>query len=148
MNISKTNACPKQCKVLQYGGKVVYDDVYSWAPNSNWAQFSYEIDPPKKVTVYQEYVVYDAIGIIGSVGGTFGMFIGFSFTSMISGIISFCSKVLRSKMRCGPRRSRKIKMSKSVEDVAKRIGKFKVEALVDDVQELFERIRKIEAKSE
>lgn len=148
MNISKTNACPKQCKVLQYGGKVVYDDVYSWAPKSNLAQFSYEIDPPKKVTVYQEYVVYDAIGIIGSVGGTFGMFIGFSFTGVISGIISFCSNVLRSKMKCGPRRGRKIKVTKRGEDVAKRNSKYRVEALVDDVQELFERIRKIEAKCE
>ena len=146
MNISKTNACPKQCKVLQYGGKVVYDDDYSWAPNwpnSNWAQFSYEIDPPKKVTVYQEYIVYDAIGIIGSVGGTFGLFIGFSFTGMISGIISFTSNVLHPKLEYGPKRGSKIDIIKSGQDTEKHVSQ-----LSYDVQELFERMRKIEAKTE
>ena len=28
--------------------------------------------------VYEEYLIFDAIGMIGSVGGTLGMFIGFS----------------------------------------------------------------------
>ena len=51
-------------------------------------------------------------------------------------------------MKFGPRRGRKIKMTKSGEDVAKHNVKFQVEALAYDVQELFERIRKIEAKSE
>ena len=46
--------------------------------------------------MYQEYVVYDAIGIIGSVGGTLGLFIGFSFSGLISGLIEFCSKYVKS----------------------------------------------------
>ena len=44
-------------------------------------------DHPEQLTVYQEYVVYDAIGIIGSVGGTLGLFIGFSFSGLISELI-------------------------------------------------------------
>lgn len=47
--------------------------------------------------MYQEYVVYDAIGIIGSVGGTLGLFIGFSFSGLISELIDVCSSLLKSK---------------------------------------------------
>ena len=71
------------------------DKPYTWGEKS-WASFAYEIDPPERLTVYQEYVVYDAIGIIGSVGGTLGLFIGFSFSGLISGLIEFCSKVVKS----------------------------------------------------
>ena len=33
----------------------------------------------QEVTVYEEYKVYDFNGIVGSVGGSLGLFIGFSF---------------------------------------------------------------------
>ena len=73
----------------------MYDDVYSWG-KKNWALFAYEIDPPEEVTVFQEYVVYDTISMIGSVGGTLGMFIGFSFTGFISRIINGLLKLKTS----------------------------------------------------
>ena len=41
--------------------------------------------------MYEEYLIYDAISMVGSVGGTLGMCIGFSFT----GIISFLMKILQ-----------------------------------------------------
>ena len=95
-HIQSQKKCKKACQVLQYEGKVMVDKPYSWG-EKNWASFAYEIDPPERLTVYQEYVVYDAIGIIGSVGGTLGLFIGFSFSGLISGLIEFCSKLVRSE---------------------------------------------------
>ena len=41
--------------------------------------------------MYEEYLIYDAISMVGSVGGTLGMCIGFSFT----GIISFLINILQ-----------------------------------------------------
>ena len=38
---------------------------------------------------FHEYIITDTMGMIGSVGGTFGMFIGFSMTGVISSIIEF-----------------------------------------------------------
>ena len=35
------------------------------------------------MTVHQEHYIFDAIGMIASVGGTLGMFIGFSFNNVI-----------------------------------------------------------------
>ena len=44
----------------------------------------------RKVKVYEEYKVYDFNGILGSVGGSLGLFIGFSFLDMM---IYFLSNV-------------------------------------------------------
>ena len=40
-----------------------------------------------EVQVNEEYKVYDFTGILGSVGGSLGLFIGFSFLDMILRII-------------------------------------------------------------
>ena len=41
--------------------------------------------------VYEEYKVYDFNGILGSVGGSLGLFIGFSFLDMMIYLISKAS---------------------------------------------------------
>ena len=45
--------------------------------------------PQNKVIVSQEYLVYDYIGMIGSVGGTLGLFLGFSFLDLIYSLINY-----------------------------------------------------------
>ena len=37
--------------------------------------------------VQEEYLIHDSMSIIGSVGGTLGLFIGFSFSKVLSFII-------------------------------------------------------------
>ena len=39
------------------------------------------------IDVQEEYLVYDSTGFIGSVGGTLGLFIGFSFREIVNLII-------------------------------------------------------------
>ena len=50
---------------------------------------TYRFAYPQVSTIYQEYLIYDGIGMIGSVGGTLGMFIGFSFSNAISSILNY-----------------------------------------------------------
>ena len=83
---------PKTCTILQYSGDLESQEK----SNSPEVYFSYDISSPGTVVVYEEYLIYDTIGLIGSVGGTMGMFIGFSFSGTISQIIAYISK-LRSK---------------------------------------------------
>ena len=45
--------------------------------------------------LYEEYLIYDNIHLIGSIGGTLGMCIGFSFT----GIIQYCAIFLIKKFK-------------------------------------------------
>ena len=45
-----------------------------------------------RMVVHVEYFIYNTMGTIGSVGGTFGLFIGFSVTGFISSAIEFLKK--------------------------------------------------------
>ena len=49
---------------------------------------SYEI-PSNSTRIYDEYYIYDAINVVGSVGGTLGLCIGFSFTGVFSKFLKF-----------------------------------------------------------
>ena len=48
--------------------------------------------PPVKAKVYQEYLIYNFFDMFGSVGGTLGVFIGFSMTGLISTAIDYFRK--------------------------------------------------------
>ena len=77
---------PKTCEIIQYSGEIEWE----WNGNpdfSHEAYFAYNFAPPKTIIVQEEYLIYDTIGFIGSVGGTLGMFIGFSFSNAIAIII-------------------------------------------------------------
>ena len=43
--------------------------------------------PSSTAQVQEEYLLYDETGVIGSVGGTLGLFIGFSFRDIIAYLI-------------------------------------------------------------
>ena len=50
---------------------------------------TYDFTPPEKMLVFEEYLVFDAFGMIGSVGGALGLCIGFSFSGVIASIVEF-----------------------------------------------------------
>ena len=97
-NVTKTNVCP----TLQYTGKIFYEEIFEKEYQSiNYndevykIKFKYVFASPETVTVYEEYLIYDTIGMIGSIGGTLGMCIGFSFATTISTMLSFFQRKLR-----------------------------------------------------
>ena len=56
-------------------------------------EFYYEFaNSENHMRAFQEYLIYDTMGMIGSIGGTLGMFIGFSMTGTISWTISYLKK--------------------------------------------------------
>ena len=60
--------------------------------------FYYTIAAPGRMKVSEEYLIYDFIGVVASIGGTLGLFIGFSF----SNVISFIDKVMKDFMKQDP----------------------------------------------
>ena len=56
--------------------------------------FSWIFDPPESVTTYQEYLIYDEVSMIGSIGGTLGMCIGFSLTNLSNSFLNFIQYLL------------------------------------------------------
>ena len=90
VNITETNVCLKPCSILQYSGIVKYKERLDVAHS---VQFKYRFANPQSVKVHEEYLIYDMIGLIGSVGGTLGIFIGFSFTCVVTSLINFLKKL-------------------------------------------------------
>ena len=56
-------------------------------------QINYFI-PLKDMTIQKEYLIHDFIGMLGSIGGTLGMFIGFSFLGFISSLMEYLQKFI------------------------------------------------------
>ena len=53
----------------------------------------------EEITVHEEYIVYDFNGIVGTVGGSLGLFVGFSFLDLILLIIAFpCDSLFGRKL--------------------------------------------------
>ena len=52
----------------------------------------YDFIPTEKILVFEEYLVFDAFGMIGFVGGALGLCIGFSFSGVIASIVEFIQK--------------------------------------------------------
>ena len=75
------------------------------------------------MVVHVEYFIYNTMGTIGSVGGTFGLFIGFSVSGFISSAIEFlknfkCARRIYSSgnMEISKFDGNSVKMEKSYDD--------------------------------
>ena len=60
----------------------------SFKGQPHWFELRIDVS---KMMVYEQYKVYDFNGILGSVGGSLGLFIGFSFLDMMIYLISRAS---------------------------------------------------------
>ena len=69
--------------------------------------------------VKEQYLIYDAIGMIGAVGGTMGMCIGFSFDSIIHYLINLLPNILsiiQIKLKGNNRKELEIPLSTGIDD--------------------------------
>ena len=91
--IIENSICKKNCKSTEYHSDIVYDgSIHNYFENGTIG-FGYRFETPETTTVYNEYLIYDTPHMIGLIGGTLGMFIGFSFMKIFSSIIN-CLKSL------------------------------------------------------
>ena len=66
--------CKKSCSNLRYFGEIAGVIPYTKKKVSNWYGFSYILTNDEFMSnVFKEYLIYDVIGMIGSVGGTLGL---------------------------------------------------------------------------
>ena len=84
----------RPCNVLEFDGKQTAE---SGAPDEKWIIIHMEFAPPMMTAVYQEYFIFDTVGLIGSAGGTLGMCVGFSFTGFAQHIINYIQAKLNDK---------------------------------------------------
>ena len=88
--------CVSSCSITQY--VKTYEWIGNWKPVQSEAttyDFSFYYALAKNETkVFEEYLIHDLMSMIGSVGGTLGLFIGFSFNNIVSHVIYQIRKCL------------------------------------------------------
>ena len=75
--------CPKPCKIFSYTDSV----VEYWHQNNTSNEVSFWLQAGSIKTVGTELLVYDTSDMIGSIGGSFGLFLGLSFFGIISTLL-------------------------------------------------------------
>ena len=78
----------KTCDTLEYSGEIRLRKE----PVEDFKKIRFQYNLDRIMKVQEEYLIYDEVGMIGSVGGTFGMFIGFSFANIVSQILNLIEK--------------------------------------------------------
>ena len=80
-----TTFCEKPCTTVKYKGKKAFGFEY-YGTSRNMLEWRYILDSDK-INVQEEYLVYDSTGFVGAIGGTLGLFVGFSFREVANFII-------------------------------------------------------------
>ena len=100
---SKIKGCLEQKKFMQYSAttshaNLVRDKMF-FKDQMN-AQFLIKL-ASKKRNVYEEVLILDEIGLVGSLGGSLGLFVGFSFFGYATPILEIAfNKVADFLVRC------------------------------------------------
>ena len=85
--VLNSNQCPsKPCQSISYVGEAGTEEISNERLYKR--NFAYFFSPPKTVAISEEYLIYDFVGMLGSIGGTLGMFIGFSFFGALSFLLN------------------------------------------------------------
>ena len=90
-NITNNDEHLKACISTQYSG--LFQES-----SGKETELKYKFALPLKAKVYEEYFIIDSIGLIGSVGGTLGVFIGFSFSNLIIFIMKYMQTLMERKL--------------------------------------------------
>ena len=91
--------CKKSCTTLDIFGEINVNSKNN-SQDYHVKTLFYTFAPPYLVKVSEEYIIYDIIGMVASIGGTLGLFIGFSFTNVTSCLIDLMKKLLKNKRQC------------------------------------------------
>ena len=87
----ETTKAEKPCTILQYTGSTQIGKS-----GTNTADFWYRFSSQEPhVDVKEEYLILDFVAMIGSVGGTLGMCIGFSFSNCFGFVTNQFRKMIR-----------------------------------------------------
>ena len=87
--------CPPKKAAERYLDRC-YEQEHKW----KFARIVYKFALPLKTKVHEEYLITDGFTLFGSLGGTLGLFIGFSISNVVSYIMDFFkNKPLLKKMK-------------------------------------------------
>ena len=92
-DFKKTIGHKRPCHILEYSGKTNYDIKRL---EDRYFALKWQFSPPKMGVFNQERLVFDTVGMVGSIGGTLGMCIGFSFSGLTSTVLENIKSKIKS----------------------------------------------------
>ena len=94
-NFIKKIGHKRPCRVIEYSGQTTSDN-YMKSLGDKTFSMKFQFGSPGMTLHYTERYVFDVVGFVGSVGGTLGMCIGFSFIGLTSTILDFIKSSMKS----------------------------------------------------
>ena len=85
------DGCSKSCVITRYAGK--YQNTITGYANKTYVPVSFWFSS-NETEVHQEYLVYNTFEFVGSIGGTLGLFIGFSFHDVFKFAMNYVTKAM------------------------------------------------------
>ena len=86
-NIRKNGFCTRSCKINEYRGHPTFES------KSDTPTLAYYFLVPSNLFQQKEYIIYDFIGFVTAVGGSLGLFIGFSFKGNTISNFDTCTNI-------------------------------------------------------
>ena len=95
MEVNELESCPKSCKQVEYLGKVINTDSLqrSWPVDMD-VEVCYGFET-MRVKVDEEYLIYSFADMVGAIGGSFGLFLGFSFLDQLFVLLEMLQQKLK-----------------------------------------------------
>ena len=87
------DSCKRLCTRLEFKGSLLFSHHLKTDQRLSWSNFIL-----KSVAVHEEHLVLHFPELIGSIGGTMGLFIGFSFQNFIFAILNYLKNFITRKI--------------------------------------------------
>ena len=94
---SQFSQCEPRCITKEYSGRVnfISQEFLGLGHGNQSADIMFNYGTTSR-TLVQEYKVYDTEGMIGTLGGSLGLFLGFSFYGVLSDVLDhFWKKITK-----------------------------------------------------
>ena len=83
--------CLKSCSINEFHGQVISKIEDSSYLNATLVETYFSVNELK---IQEEYLVYSSVDLIGNIGGTLGLFLGYSFYDNLKAIFNFMKKCI------------------------------------------------------
>ena len=85
-------SCLKSCSINEFHGQVIYSHTENSSYlNTTMVETYFSVNELK---IQEEYLVYSSVDLIGNIGGTLGLFRGYSFYDNLKIIFNFMKKFI------------------------------------------------------
>ena len=99
------------CEKFEYAGNFKLESIYEILVNvlqeenamyeKTYYTIEYHFMQPETMLLTEEYYVVPTLDLIGLIGGTLGMFVGFSFYGTFADALSLALSILKKKKNAG-----------------------------------------------